>query len=65
MWLCTTISVGRSCSAAKSWSAFSTCSRSFASATVVTFQPYAVNRAATSSVNVMSVWPSMVTRFES
>ena len=30
-----------------------------------TFQPYAVNRAATSSVNVRSVWPSIVTRFES
>ena len=37
-------------------------SRSLASATVVTFQPYAMKRAATSSVNAMSVWPSIVTR---
>ena len=32
---------------------------------VATFQPYAVKRAATSSVNARSVWPSIVTRFES
>ena len=65
MWLWTTTRVGRSCSAWAECSARSTSARSFASATSAMFQPYATNRAATSSVNVMSVWPSMVTRLES
>ncbi len=65
MWLCRTIRVGRSVSARKVCNARATDDRSLTSATVVTFQPYARNRAATSSVKVRSVCPSIVTRLES
>ena len=62
MWLSTMISVGRSRVLWKVRKARANISWSLASPTRVTFQPYAMNRVATSSVNASAVAPSMVIR---
>src|SRR5580704_5627160 len=61
MWLSTTVKVGLSLVLRKVSYARANASRSFASATRVTFQPYPTNRVITSSLNDQSAGPSNVT----
>src|ERR1039458_9114312 len=60
MWLSTIIKVGRSVVLWNVSTARASISRSLASATRVTFQPYPTKRVATSSLNDQSAGPSRV-----
>ena len=60
MWLSTMISVGRSRVVRKVRKARASISRSLASPTRVTFQPWPMKRVATSSLKASAVFPSMV-----
>jgi hypothetical protein len=59
MWLSTMISVGRSDSFLNVSNARASISRSLASPTRVTFQPFPMKRVATSSENARLVLPSI------